>query len=154
VSDEAPRFRLIKGGALRFSSDHLLAIDGILRERLQPITRYGWVIDSVGNLVSSCGGPVTELTERVRQEVAARSSQLPTPAGILTGVSVALPPPDAAPCPLVLVHIEPLGTLVATCTGDALPAGYEASLRDTAARLGPIFDDARVAPGPSPPEQR
>ena len=79
MNDETPKFRLIKGGALRFSSDHLLMIDGILRERLLPITRYGWVIDSVGTLVSSCGGPVTELTERVRQEVAARSSQLPTP---------------------------------------------------------------------------
>lgn len=146
MSDETPKFRLIKGGALRFSSDHLLMIDGVLRERLQPITRYGWVIDSVGNLVSSCGGPVTELTERVRQEVAARSAQLPTPAGILTGVSVALPPPEGSPCPLVLVHIEPLGTLVATCTGDSLPADYEAALKETASRLEPIFDDARVAP--------
>jgi hypothetical protein len=146
VSDETPRFRLIKGGALRFSTDHLLQIDGILRDRLQPITRYGWVIDAFGNLVSSCGGPVAELTERVRQEVAARSSRLPTPEGILTGVSVMLPPPDAAPCPLVLIHIEPLGTLVATCMPTSLSASYEAALKDTAARLEPIFDDARVPP--------
>ena len=150
MSDETRRFRLIKGGALRFSTDHLLMIDGVLRDRLQPITRYGWVIDAFGSLVSSCGGPVAELTERVRQEVAARSSQLPTPEGILTGVSVTLPPPDAAPCPLVLVHIEPLGTLVATCTADALPADYKKALQETASRLEPIFEDARVAP----PEQR
>jgi hypothetical protein len=153
VSDETPRFRLIKGGKgerpeLHFSTDHLLAIDAILRERLQPVTRFGWVIDWDGCLVSKCGSPVSELTFKIRELVGARWKELAEPNGMLTGVSVQLPAPDAVPCPLVLVRIEPMGALVATCAGDPIPADYATSLTSTAILLGPVFDAARVTIGP------
>lgn len=139
MTDETPRFRLIKGGRLDFSSDQLLAIDGILRDRLQPISRYGWVVDDNGAPVSSCGGPVTELSARIGELV--RSLE-PTPR-LHTGLTVPLPPPETLPCPLVAVRIEPLGILVATSAGKTVPPDYEATLVSIADELGPIFQGAR-----------
>lgn len=129
---------MIKGGRLRFSTDHLLAIDAILRERLAPISRYGWVLDGAGDLVSSCGGPVTELTTVVGELVRSSNSSN----RIITGLEVPLPPPDARFCPLVAVQIEPLGILVAT-SGAEVGQEYHDALLAIADLLGPIFDAAR-----------
>lgn len=139
MNDETPRFRLIKGGRLSFSTDHLFSIDAILRERLQPISRYGWVLEENGSLVSSCGGPVTELTTRIGEM--ARS--LASTKRVVTGLSVPLPPPETLACPLVAVQIEPMGLLVATSAGEPLPADYEATLVRIADLLGTVFEAAR-----------
>jgi hypothetical protein len=144
VSDQTPKFRLIKGGHLRFSTEHLLAIDAVLRERLQPVSRYGWVIDADGVAISTCGNPVTELTASVRDAVR-QCELLLEPRKALPAAAVPLPPPDGGSCPLVLTPIDPLGVLVATCAAE-LSQDYRDTLLSIAEQLGPIFNDARVAP--------
>ena len=139
MSDDTPRFRLIPGGKLDFSTDHLRSIDTILRDKLQPISRFGWVFNANGGLVSSCGNPVMELTTRVGE----LAGSLESCQRIVKGFSAPLPPPESVPCPLVAVRIEPLGMLVATCPGTTLPADYETALLAIADELGPIFAAGR-----------
>lgn len=142
MSDETPRFRLIKGGRLDFSTDQLRAIDAILRERLQPITRYGWVIDPEGTSISTCGAPVTELTAQVREAVR-QSERMLQPRKILPSAMIPPPPPETLPCTLVMARIDPLGVLVATC-GAEITQDYNDTLLAIADLLGPIFESARV----------
>lgn len=138
MSDETPRFRLIKGGRLDFSTDQLLAIDVLLREKLQPLARYGWVLHANGALVSSCGNPVMELSSRVGEVTRSIDPSQP----IVTGLTVPLP--DGPPSPLVAVRIDSSGILVATCVDVPLSPQDGKSLLEIAGLLRPIFDAARV----------